>query len=219
MYICSPPCGEAVKSLGEGIKLPVINGLGRTNRIDNWWSQPLTMGFALTLALLYTFWRLFLHDSGISYQLDGSTVMSPIFSPNVLEWELFGLADWDHPQWVNAAILVLWIPFGFRGTFSEAFRAPSVPDLYGGNSLGYPTADDACDDNTASGGQATASCQANGVPATGYVSNLVQIPTLYGGNPDLQPETSESWTIGAVIDPIDGLTTVSYTHLTLPTKA
>ena len=100
---------------------------------------------------------------------------------------------------------------GLRGTFSEAFRAPSVPDLYGGNSLGYPTADDACDDNTASGGQATASCQANGVPATGYVSNLVQIPTLYGGNPDLQPETSESWTIGAVIDPIDGLTmTIDY---------
>ena len=100
---------------------------------------------------------------------------------------------------------------GLRGTFSEAFRAPSVPDLYGGNSLGYPTADDACDDNTASGGQATASCQANGVPATGYVSNLVQIPTLYGGNPNLQPETSESWTVGAVIDPIDGLSmTIDY---------
>ena len=100
---------------------------------------------------------------------------------------------------------------GLRGTFSEAFRAPSVPDLYGGTFLSYPTADDACDDNTASGGQATASCQANGVPATGYVSNLVQIPTLYGGNPDLQPETSESWTVGAVIDPIDGLSmTIDY---------
>ena len=42
--------------------------------------------------------------------------MSPIFSPNVLEWDLFGLSEWDHPHWVNAAILVLWIPFGFRGT-------------------------------------------------------------------------------------------------------
>ena len=98
-----------------------------------------------------------------------------------------------------------------RGTFSEAFRAPSVPDLYGGTFLSYPTADDACDDNTASGGQASSFCQANGVPATGYVSNLVQIPTLYGGNPNLQPETSESWTMGAVIDPVDGLTmTVDY---------
>ena len=98
-----------------------------------------------------------------------------------------------------------------RGTFSEAFRAPSVPDLYGGTFLSYPTADDACDDNTASGGQASSFCQANGVPATGYVSNLVQIPTLYGGNPDLQPETSESWTMGAVVDPVDGLTmTIDY---------
>jgi len=42
--------------------------------------------------------------------------MSPIFSPNVLEWNLFGLNEWNHPEWVNAAILVLWIPFGFRGT-------------------------------------------------------------------------------------------------------
>ena len=98
-----------------------------------------------------------------------------------------------------------------RGTFSEAFRAPSVPDLYGGTFLSYPTADDACDDNTASGGQASSFCQANGVPATGYVSNLVQIPTLYGGNPNLEPETSESWTMGAVVDPVDGLTmTIDY---------
>ena len=102
--------------MGEGIKLPVLNGLGRTNRIDNWWSQPLAMGIALTAALIYTFWRLFLYDADISYALEGSTVMSPIFSPNVLEWELFGLNEWKHPEWVNAAVLVLWIPFGFRGT-------------------------------------------------------------------------------------------------------
>ena len=107
-----------MNQLGEGIKLPVINGLGRTNRIDNWWSQPLVMGTGLTLALVYTFWRLFIYstDGTISYTLEGSVVMSPIFSPNVLEWDLFGLSSWDHPSWVNAAILVLWIPFGFRGT-------------------------------------------------------------------------------------------------------
>ena len=40
--------------MGEGIKLPVLNGLGRTNRIDNWWSQPMAMGIALTAALIYT---------------------------------------------------------------------------------------------------------------------------------------------------------------------
>ncbi|MGB1567469.1 MAG: succinate dehydrogenase, partial [Candidatus Poseidoniaceae archaeon] len=102
--------------MGEGIKLPVINGLGRTDRIDNWWAQPFWMGLALTAALIYTAWRLILFPESISYQLEGSTVVSPIFSPNILEWSLFGLNEWDHPSWVNAAILVLWIPFGFRGT-------------------------------------------------------------------------------------------------------
>ena len=98
-----------------------------------------------------------------------------------------------------------------RGTFSEAFRAPSVPNLYGGTFLSYPTADDACDDNTASGGTAPATCQAQGVPATGFVSSVVQIPTLYGGNPNVQPESSESYTFGVVLDPMDGLTvTVDY---------
>lgn len=105
-----------VNEMGEGIKLPVLNGLGRTNRIDNWLRQPLAMGIALTAAMIYTAVRLFLYPDTIHYELNGATVMSPIFSPDVLEWELFGLKDWDHPSWVNAAILVLWIPFGFRGT-------------------------------------------------------------------------------------------------------
>ena len=75
--------------MGEGIKLPVLNGLGRTNRIDNWWSQPMAMGIALTAALIYTFWRLFLYDADISYALHGSTVMhlllhAPRLLPNLL---------------------------------------------------------------------------------------------------------------------------------------
>ena len=80
-----------MRALGEGIKLPVINGLGRTDRIDKWWTKPLVMGIGLNIALLYTFWRLFIYttDGTISYNLEGSVVMSPIFSPNVLEWDLF----------------------------------------------------------------------------------------------------------------------------------
>ena len=113
--IMSALYGWVVRALGEGIKLPVINGLGRTDRNDRWWSQPLVMGIGLNIALLYTFWRLFIYttDGTISYDLQGSVVMSPIFSPNVLEWDLFGLSSWDRPSWVNAAILVLWIPFWF----------------------------------------------------------------------------------------------------------
>ncbi|MAT86105.1 MAG: hypothetical protein CMA25_04000, partial [Euryarchaeota archaeon] len=74
--------------MGEGLKLPVINGMGKTNRIDNWISQPLAMGLALIAAMIYTTWRLFFHANSISYSLEGSTVTSPIFSPNILEWNL-----------------------------------------------------------------------------------------------------------------------------------
>ena len=74
--------------MGEGIKLPVLNGLGRTNRIDNWFAQPLSMGIALTLTLIYTAARLFLYPDTIHYEINGATVMSPIFSPNVLECSL-----------------------------------------------------------------------------------------------------------------------------------
>ena len=114
--------------MGEGIKLPVINGLGRTDRIDNWWAQPFWMGLALTAALVYTAWRLILFPESISYSLKGSTVVSPIFSPNILEWSLFGLNEWNHPSWVNAAILVLWIPLDSVGratTCAESTTEPS----------------------------------------------------------------------------------------------
>ncbi len=100
--------------MGEGIKLPMLNGLGRTNRIDNWWAQPMTMGIALTLALAWTAWRAIFFAEHISYDVNGAHVISPMFSPNVLEWEMF--SSWNHPSWVNAAVLILWIPFSFRGT-------------------------------------------------------------------------------------------------------
>ena len=115
-----------------------------------------------------------------------------------------------------------------RGTFSEAFRAPSVPNLYGGNFLSYPTADDACDDNTVqnldadgnpdgtaaatqpASAAAPAVCQAQGVPEFGFISSVVQVPTLYGGNPNAQPETSESYSFGAVVEMDNVTVTVDY---------
>ena len=98
--------------------------------------------------------------------------------------------------------------------------------MYKRQFLSYPTGDDACDDLTvidANGdavadqpgsAEAPAVCQAQGVPAFGFVSSVVQVPTLYGGNPNVQPETSESYTMGAVINPSDALTvTVDYWNI------
>ena len=47
-----------------------------------------------------------------------------------------------------------------------------------------------------------ANCIADGVPANGsYVQLNAQLPVVTGGNPDLDPETSESWIFGAVFSP------------------
>src|SRR3546814_9667250 len=45
-----------------------------------------------------------------------------------------------------------------------------------------------------------ANCQASGVPAN-YVQLGTTILTTVGGNEDLQPESSTTWTVGTVISP------------------
>ncbi|MEC7042344.1 MAG: hypothetical protein VXW30_07065 [Candidatus Thermoplasmatota archaeon] len=95
--------------MSDVIKLPVSRGFGETDRTDKWWTQPLWMGFALTLAMIYTFVRLIFFDGAIHY--DNHRVTSPIFSPDIIH--LWGLSV---PGWANSAMLILWIPFGFRGT-------------------------------------------------------------------------------------------------------
>mgnify|MGYP006134227527 FL=1 len=83
-----------------------------------------------------------------------------------------------------------------RGTVSEAFRAPSIPDLYTGIVTDFPSVTDPCATN------ATASCVANGVPAGGYNNEgIIQLPTRVGGNVDLQPETADTLTVGLVYTP------------------
>ena len=67
------------------------------------------MGVALTVALVYTALRVFIWDGDIHY--GDHRVTSPIFSPDVVH--IFGISG---PSWINSAMLVLWIPFGFRGT-------------------------------------------------------------------------------------------------------
>ncbi len=89
-----------------------------------------------------------------------------------------------------------------RGTVSEAFRAPSIPDLFFGQFTTYPTATDPCATDP------TPSCIADGVPEGGYdASGMTQLQTIGGGNPDLQPEEADIFTLGAVYQPaaVEGL--------------
>lgn len=96
--------------------------------------------------------------------------------------------------------------FALRATYSEAFRAPTIFELFQGNGDSFPTLSDPCSDYTNSGVDATtvANCQADGVPAT-YVQPNSQIRITVGGNSNLGPEEAESQTVGVVYSPLDDL--------------
>jgi outer membrane receptor protein involved in Fe transport len=107
-----------------------------------------------------------------------------------------------------------------RATVSEAFRAPSTPELFDGAATGFPEATDPCDGQS----NPNSNCIATGVPAGGYDSGGVeQIPTKEGGSSnwdsyDLTPETADILTVGFVWNPdyIEGFSaTVDYWNIEL----
>jgi iron complex outermembrane recepter protein len=108
---------------------------------------------------------------------------------------------------------ILWrLPMGLaaRGTYSTAFRAPSIGELYAGQADAFPRVSDPC--NTSNGPTTDPNIRANCVEdlkgrADGFVDLRQQLPTLVGGNTLLQPETATVWTGGLVYEPpfIEGL--------------
>ena len=85
-----------------------------------------------------------------------------------------------------------------RGTYSTGFRAPSVSDLYQGQSDAFPNVQDPCRGlGVAGGGPPPASCG----DAANNGDAQTQLRSRVGGNPNLQPETAKIFTVGAVIEP------------------
>ena len=70
--------GSGVEAMRGYQRLPLVKGFGKTQRIDNWWNQPLIMAAALGFALLYTLIRVAVLDGSIHYE--DHRVTSPIFS-------------------------------------------------------------------------------------------------------------------------------------------
>lgn len=130
----------------------------------------------------------------------------------------------------------------FRGQYQRAVRAPNVNELFQGSAVGFPGVVDPCAGNGTSVGGPTPTgavrdfCIANGVPAAnigllpppnddGIQNGLnpviqpdAQIQGLFGGNPDLFEETSDSYTFGIVVQPtaVPGLTiTADYFNITI----
>ncbi|WP_018146817.1 TonB-dependent receptor domain-containing protein [Henriciella marina] len=126
-----------------------------------------------------------------------------------------------------------WAPIDditFRGTISEAVRAPNVSELFDPRlPIEVSATADPCDPGNVNAGTASrlpnciADLQAAGVPLNQIVDgsgNYIYVNPLTGrfsgvsgGNPDLDVETAETYTIGAVFAPrfIEGFTlTVDY---------
>lgn len=98
-----------------------------------------------------------------------------------------------------------WSPVAslrLRGTYSTSVRAPSLAELFSPG-VNFPTpVEDPCDASRVNlSPNRAANCAALGVPA-GFVDNLaISRQAFQGGNPALQVEKSDSWTVGAVFTP------------------
>lgn len=112
-----------------------------------------------------------------------------------------------------------------RFTISEALRAPNISELFSTQSQSFFNVSDPCresnlqnvDPEVAS--QRRAACQALGVPE-GFDSNYDSstLPGVVGGNPELEPEESSSYTAGVVYQPtwLEGFSaTVDYWEIDL----
>ena len=96
------------------------------------------------------------------------------------------------PKWIGALT--------FRGSYSEAFHAPTLPDL------------------TPAGTQGAASFPDFLIDPKGLTPAGTGIPIIISGNPNLKPEVAYEWTYGAVYSPrwIKGLTVSSdFWHIDL----
>jgi iron complex outermembrane receptor protein len=94
----------------------------------------------------------------------------------------------------------------FRGQYQRAVRAPNVSELFGGQSVGFPPATDPCAlPGAATNATVRAVCEATGVPSASvgqaFLQPNTQIQGAFGGNPNLQEEVADTFTVGAVIRP------------------
>ncbi len=109
--------------------------------------------------------------------------------------------------------------FTVRGGYQHALRAPNIFELFRPATINFPAAglgDPCSNDFVGEGGvlgaqddpDARALCVAQGIPdATLDAYNFAnsQFQGLSGGNPDLTEETADTYTIGLVLQPGEGL--------------
>ncbi len=108
-----------------------------------------------------------------------------------------------------------------RGQYQRAVRAPSVNELFSAQSRVSEAASDPCAlASAASDSAIRALCVATGVPngivGTSGVQPSFQVSGIVGGNPDLEEESTDTYTVGAVFEPMPRLVvTLDYYNITV----
>ena len=135
------------------------------------------------------------------------------FAEDLSLWGAARYADYSNIGQVSSfATAINWAPTDWISTrvgFQSSVRAPTVSELFLGASAGFPGALDPCaKDGYKAGITSDALCLADGVAADqiGVFSQAnSQIEGSFGGNSDLQEETSDTLTVGIVVQPFEGL--------------
>lgn len=108
-----------------------------------------------------------------------------------------------------------------RGQYQRAVRAPSVDELYRAQSGISEAATDPCALPTAAtNATIQALCVATGVPSAAVGNSGIQpsfqLRGIVGGNPDLEEETTDTFTLGAVFRPTSRMSfTVDYYNISI----
>ncbi|ADN75372.1 TonB-dependent receptor [Ferrimonas balearica DSM 9799] len=107
-----------------------------------------------------------------------------------------------------------------RASYNRASRAPNVAELFAAQSVGLFDGADPCANNPDTGvpDATLEQCLRTGMTAAQYgnvsASPASQYNQFAGGNPELKPETADTYTIGLVAQPFDSLNfTVDYWNI------
>ncbi|MDR3438297.1 TonB-dependent receptor domain-containing protein [Telmatospirillum sp.] len=108
----------------------------------------------------------------------------------------------EFPTWKTA---LSWAPISdirFRGTVGAGRRVPAITEAYGGSTASFLAVQDPCDSvsGALSNPVVAANCRKLGLSSQfTQASSLLNVSN--GGNPNLTPESSENFTVGAVVTP------------------
>jgi iron complex outermembrane receptor protein len=93
----------------------------------------------------------------------------------------------------------------FRASYNRAVRAPNINELYSPQNVVLDGSHDPCAGTMGVGSPTPAQCAQSGVTAAQYGTLLVNPASQYngltGGNPKLNPETSDTYSFGAIVQP------------------